>query len=418
MLLISLLSFACLATHLALQRSWANPGVIHGVIWLLVSLGYVALQGELNIVSGQTLFTLALGIAAFSMGIYAGGRLIGFDLTGGNTSSKHFPVPAIIVLVSAAGFAMMAGKAIQFVPFEPGMSLFGGSDSWYTQLRNDLIAHRQGSFGISSYVLNVSFAGAACLILYYRRLNNTRWLWPGILLALGFALLSTGRTYLVLLGCLVLGAAMPMRKRTWTTILLVSPLFIVAATWLGGRFELASSSVFWSSFAIHAKKYFVAAVGSFDYLVNADFPQTWGSMTFRTPVAVMRAIGLPIDVPALIQPWAPTRISVNVYTVFSPYYRDFGVIGVGIFMLLLGALHGWIFRQLKTGRPVIVVANALLYYALIMQFFQDQYFSLMSQWIQILGWTYIFDKLYPVPRIVLPLECPGPALPVGAVPPA
>jgi oligosaccharide repeat unit polymerase len=90
---------------------------------------------------------------------------------------------------------------------------------------------------------------------------------------------------------------------------------------------------------------------------------------------------------------------INVYTVFSPYYRDFGVVGVGLFLGVLGALHGWIFRQLKTGMPIIIVANALLFYALIMQFFQDQYFSLMSQWIQLLGWTYVFNKLQPLPSI-------------------
>ena len=68
-------------------------------------------------------------------------------------------------------------------------------------------------------------------------------------------------------------------------------------------------------------------------------------------------------------------------------------------MFLLGSLHGWVFRQLKAGLPIIVVANALLFYALLMQFFQDQYFSLMSQWIQILFWTYLFNKLQPLPLI-------------------
>jgi oligosaccharide repeat unit polymerase len=123
-------------------------------------------------------------------------------------------------------------------------------------------------------------------------------------------------------------------------------------------------------------------------------------MTFRTPLAVLRFLGAPVEVPEMIQPNVTfASYLINVYTVFSPYYRDFGVVGVGLFLGVLGALHGWIFRQLKTGMPIIIVANALLFYALIMQFFQDQYFSLMSQWIQLLGWTYVFNKLQPLPSI-------------------
>lgn len=395
MLLISLLAFACMAAHLAIQRNPGHPGVVHGAVWLLISLGYAVFQAELDLVKDQSLLVLAIGIVAFSIGIYAGGRPKGFSLAVQGISSRQFPVPVLIILVSMIGLAAMAAKAIQYVPLEPGMSLFGGVDSWYATLRNDLIARRSGSFGISSYVLNISFAGTAYLILYFRRVHKTPWVWLSIVLSLGFTLLSTGRTFFLLLGCLIIGSAMPVSWRNRKMLFLAAPLLVVIVfvllPWLGGRLSAASLEYL-------AKMYSFAPLSAFDYLVNSGSPTTAGSMTFRTPFAVLRALGVPVDVPELIQQYSPTRFPANVYTVFSPYFRDFGMIGVGLFMGILGGVHGRVFRQLKSGIPIIIVANSLLFYALLMQFFQDQYFSLMSQWIQILFWTYVFNTLRPLPQ--------------------
>ncbi|MCF8150203.1 MAG: oligosaccharide repeat unit polymerase [Sulfuritalea sp.] len=427
MLLISLLSFACLATHLAIQRNPGHPGVVHGAIWLLTSLGYVAFEAALDVVSAKTIVALIIGVLAFSIGTHLGGGFKGSAYARPELGRRFPYLPFVIVLVSALGFAMMWVKALEYVPFNPETPW----RVWYASLRSAAINQGKGSFGPAGYVLNFCFAGAVYLILYSRRERHTPWLWLCIAIALGFSLLSTGRTYILLFGCLIVGAAMPQRWRARVAILLLAPLLIVWVTWLSGRLELPSSSTFRSFFelqekvdsiasvggaggdlanfnlpsshtfrsspGLQAKMYSIAPLGAFDYLVNSNLPLTLGNMTFRTPLAVLRALGVPAEVPNLIQPYALSRVPVNVYTVFSPYYRDFGLIGVGFFMLLLGSLHGWVFRQIKTGSPMIVVGNALLFYALLMQFFQDQYFSLMSQWIQILGWTYIFNKLQPLP---------------------
>lgn len=429
MLLISLLSFACIAANFAIQRNPGHPGVVHGVVWLLISLGYAALGAELDVVSANTIIVLVIGILGFSIGIHIGGgfRMPAFARSEPDRRVSYFPF--VIVFVSALGFGMLCVKAFEYVPINSEMSW----RDWYASLRSAVISQGKGSFGPAGYTLNFCFAGVVYLILYSRRERHTQWLWLCIAIALGFSLLSTGRTYIVLLSCLIIGAAMPQRWRTRVAIFLLVPLIIVGATWLSGRLELPSSSTFRSFFelqrkvdsiapvsgvgeylgnlnlpssqtfqsspGLQAKMYSIAPLGAFDYLVNSNPPKTLGQMTFRTPLALLRALGIPVEVPDLIQPYALSRIPVNVYTVFSPYYRDFGFVGVGFFMLLLGSLHGWIFRHLNTGSPTIIVANALLFYALLMQFFQDQYFSLMSQWIQILGWTYAFNKIRPLPSL-------------------
>jgi len=404
MLMLSIAAFFCLAVHWARQRNFAHPGVVHGALWLVISLGYIFFQRELNYLTPQTLGALALGIVAFSIGIGTGDSFAPLKSHSPATIYR-VPLPAIIAVISAIGLVLVIFKAIEYVrPWAntytrpDGTIILLGPVSWLHLLRFELVAHHKGSLGIGSYVLNFCFAGAAYLILYFRRVRPTLWLWPALALALAFAFISTGRTFVLLLGCIVLGAAMPTSSHRKHMVVTAAALLAVGAffllPWLQGRFFLTDRA-----FVATALSYFLMPMAALDYLVTADLPATWGGLTFRTPLAVLRALGAPVAVPDLIQLFVKVPAEINVYTVFSPYYRDFGLVGVAIFMLLLGGLHGWIFRQLKTGMPIFIVANALLFYALLMQFFQDQYFSLMSQWIQILGWTYVFNKLQPLPGI-------------------
>lgn len=405
MTLLPVAAFVCLAVHLALKRNFVHPGVVHGALWLIISSGYIYFQSELNYLSPHVLTALILGIAAFSIGIGTGARFSPIK-SQKPVAIGRIPLPAIIAAISAIGLVMIIFQAIEYVrPWAntytrpDGTIVLVGPVSWLHLLRFELVAHQKGSLGIGSYVLNFCFAGAAYLLLHFRRVRPTLWLWPTLALALAFAVVSTGRTFILLLGCIVLGAAMPTDSRRKHMVLATAVLLAAGAffllPWMQGRFFLADRA-----FVTSALSYFLMPMAALDHLVAADLQATWGGLTFRTPFAVLRAIGVPVVVPDLVQPFVKVPAEINVYTVFSPYYRDFGLVGIATFMLLLGSLHGWVFRQLKTGAPIIIVANALLFYALIMQFFQDQYFSLMSQWIQILGWTYVFNKLQPLPGIL------------------
>lgn len=394
MLWISALSLVCLISHAVLQRNFSEPGIVHAGVWFIVSLAYTIFQVHLDVVSPATLLNLCVGIAMFSIGLHIGIRQ-NFLSRGAAKGQALLPqLPAVIVLISAAGLTAMAWKALQYVPIQPGMQWFGASGSWYGMLRDVLIAQHGGSYGIASYSLSLCFAGVAYLIIDYRRGGGSQWLWPVLVIALGFALLATGRTFLLLLICMVLGALLPGARVRKSFLILLFPVVVslvfLPIAFLGGRFSMETLSE-------SIMRYSLAPISAYDYLVNAGMISTDGAMTFRTLFAVLKTLGFPVvQVPDLVQPWAPTRIPGNVYTVFSPYYRDFGLVGVLGFMGMLGVVHGWMFRHLRTGRPVIIVANAILFYALLMQFFQDQYFSLLSQWVQIIFWVYLFNRLRPI----------------------
>jgi len=394
---VSILSVVLLVIHLYQWKGIASPiGIFHSLLWLGVSLSYAIWQADLEVISTKTLWIIGIGIAMFSGGFLAGIQLKPLPakfLHPEGVFTRMVPLPTIIVAVSVIGLASMLHQALALVSIDTSSSLVG-SGSWYARLRLVLVSEKAGSYGLASYVLNFSFVGSAYLAYMSRIGKSSRMLGPSILLSLGFCFLATGRTYLILFGCLMLAAVGPSRQNKRIVLLITAMATLVAVTWVGGRFNQASVGAFLASMEHHAKLYFVAPVAALNYLINLDLPSTGGGYTFRTLLAVLKAMGMGLEVPDLIQPYPNVKLSANVYTVFSPYYRDFGVAGVALLMALLGLLHGWILIQINQQRSfLLIVASGILCYALLMQFFQDQYFSLLSQWIQLIGWAYVFSLL-------------------------
>ena len=57
--------------------------------------------------------------------------------------------------------------------------------------------------------------------------------------------------------------------------------------------------------------------------------------------------------------------------------------GLLFFFALFGRMHGSLYLRAKLGDPRCVVLYGLSVYPLLMQFFQDQYLSLLTTWVQL-----------------------------------
>lgn len=103
---------------------------------------------------------------------------------------------------------------------------------------------------------------------------------------------------------------------------------------------------------------------------------------------------------------------VNVYTVYNPYIRDFGwMYALGwIFIFLFVHSNAYFKLRPASNNYFSKIIYSLLFFPLIMVFFNDQYISLLSTWIQLLlmtGSVYfifwckakgIFFYLFPIKR--------------------
>lgn len=391
---ISVLSAVLIVLQLYLSKTRMHSiGIIHSIVWLGVSVAYAIWQADLEVVTENTLWVMVVGIFMFSLGTLLGLRMessIAKSLCPEGLFNSSYLVPYVIVIVSLMGLGAMVYQALELLPLNTSNSLMG-DDSWYARLRPTLVSEKKGSYGLASYVLNFSLVGTAYLAYLCRFGRESKLLWPSVFITLGLCFLTTGRTYLVLFGCLIFVANAPIRRRNQLGMLVSAFIGILVVTWIAGRINQAPTDELLASWQNHAKLYFVAPVAALNYLVDSGQPQTWGANTFRTMFAIMKAVGIEVNVPELVQPYPPVKLSANVYTVFSPYYRDFGFWGVAFFMALLGITHGWVAKQLDHKSFLLTVISGILLYALLMQFFQDQYFSLLSQWGQMIIWAFVFS---------------------------
>jgi oligosaccharide repeat unit polymerase len=128
--------------------------------------------------------------------------------------------------------------------------------------------------------------------------------------------------------------------------------------------------------------YLLGSLSAMDQLMNQPLVFDWGVNTFRSFLAVGQALGLDVSVPTLVKPYVYIPQPTNVYTVFLPYWQDLGWTGVFLAMAVLGWAHAALQSAALSRRdPRLMVLASLAMYPLLMQFFQDQYFSLLTTWV-------------------------------------
>lgn len=377
---IVLLCLACAAVHRFGRRAaFTDIGVLHALAWLVASGSYLAFASELIEPGTKALLTVALGIVSFSAGSFVAARWTPQPAaTSFNLSTTG---AALLTAVTAIGFAAVLYQAMRLVPWS-------GQAAWLSAVRGAATGPA-GGFGFAGYLANAAFAAAFVAVLLAHGRGGKGLAVVAALLALGCAILLTGRTFILLMAVLLF-VALASRTRDIRGPLLglgiAAIALLVLITVLQARSATGAGSVL-AGLRYEWLHYVPVGLAAFAAEVARAEPLQWGAHTFRTGFAVMRALGADVPVASLVRPYIPVPMLTNVYTAFSPYYADFGPVGVGAALGLFGAASGAAQTRARSGHPATLMIHAILLYALIMQFFQDQYASLASQWVQLVVLT-------------------------------
>lgn len=390
-----LFALVCLAIFLVeyFRGASGSPAQLNSCVWFFVSCVHFALVERVDALSWAAVGVMALGVFSFWLGarIAFGFRLNFSDFNREGKFSAAFVFLVFIFVI--VGLVGTVSKALDYAPYHSGAAIFGSGGSWYGDLRENLILYHKGSFGFWGYFLNISYVVTVFFIISIRSRADCLLATFFFLISLGYAFIATGRTFLILLlvvsltallarGVIKFGSAIGFLLAATAAVFFISPL-------LSGRVGM--------SFIDYFLLYIGAGASNFDWGINGIFECcSYGEIVFRSIFAILSKAGFDFRVVDLIQPVADTRLGGNVYTVFMPYYRDFGVVGVVIFMTFIGCFHSYVDRLSRLGNPLAVLVNGILYYALLMQFFQDQYFSLLSQWVQMIFWMSLLLWIRPI----------------------
>lgn len=133
---------------------------------------------------------------------------------------------------------------------------------------------------------------------------------------------------------------------------------------------------------------------TFEKWASSNVEFIHGENTFRFFKAIFLALGYDIDVQKLTNPFIniADNLNSNVYTFYYFYAVDFGLSYALIIQFFVGMLHGILYKKMTNKRPLWVYMFSISIYPLIMQFFQDQYISLTSTWIQYIFYGLILFK--------------------------
>jgi len=142
--------------------------------------------------------------------------------------------------------------------------------------------------------------------------------------------------------------------------------------------------------------YFSTSTLAFVEWINLPNEYLYGSNTFRFFAEVLNQLGYNVDVSKSVQSYVFVYGDLtNVYTVLHYYASDFGLLYAFFIQILLGVIYGYLYKKILLSRQTdifYIALLSLLYFPLINQFFDDKYFSILSTWIQLIFWLWLFTS--------------------------
>jgi oligosaccharide repeat unit polymerase len=377
------------ALQLARRRRLAEPTVILCVVWGVVLL----LHGVAEVLRPATigpLSTMALAVVSscvllFCIGDELAVRFLRARERAGREAVEIHPwVERFSLVIPWLALPAMAVAAVEIA---------GGMEHWpFLRALRWQLSEGQKTYGPLAYLVPVTVF--CCWLQLYRmeRRSGDRAAMVGFIVSLmatvPVLVLMTGRTHLALIFVFLVNFRHVGGRSVARMAVAFVVVFVVVYAGLSVSFHkggspdapVADNVASVSSFAAW---YAIGPIRAFDHALHHPEPALRKGRTTRFFQAVSHRLGLSRQPPpALIQPEVAVPFRTNVYTIFATYLTDFGMPLMLVFFGVLGACHQWLFLVARSGALWARYGNALMSYPLVMSFFQDQYLSLLSTWLQ------------------------------------
>lgn len=377
---LSLALLALSVTTARLRRDAIHPSVLVTALWgTLLSL-FQALPHSMTPISLSTTLLVVVGAVFFWFGCLLTPTPSTLPL--GQVRWEATLLRPVLFWVAVAGLPLYCLRALEVAESA------NISEIWFVNLRIAL-SFDEGDFltyGPLAYLLPLAFTSTLIELAASRAVLFERRGWLAFASSVVYAVLSTGRTFLLLL-LLAVGFMLLVQRRVSLGRFLFFGLFGIALVFfgIGALANKIAVDVVESvnltpldSLAL----YVFSPLSALDVALNANRALDWGLNIFRSPLAVLKVLGFDVVVVPLVKEYVDVPLPTNVYTFFLPYVHDFGIPGVLAALVALGTSHTVLYEKARGGDPRLVMACALSVYPLTMQFFQDQYLSLLTTWVQ------------------------------------
>jgi len=397
--ILLLLAFVGILISKVLVKGSGNPFQIYFGVWFSIFVIYALTKDSWIQLPFNVYLMLIVNIVIWMLGL-----LIYTNLLSDHKITNYFDqrnrlrfnarLLNLLILASLAASPFVLMTALKLAGGESLLTVEG-----YTALRRSLVSG--SGYGVLAYFVPLSFVlSSIVLFRIFRREATLFEILTAIPLSIFYAYTATGRGFFLMLAVMTVSPLVIYRYLRVSGLILVALIFLslfILISYLTskGIQQGVSVSGNYTSFVLSLRSYTVAPLLAFGVMIDNINTYSYGAHVFRIIYAAMNAIGFDYNIVPLVKGYVRVPDLTNVYTVYDPYFRDFGVIGVHVFTLIIMSFHLVLYRFfLIKGGWVAFYYGATLF-PLIMQFFQDMYFSLMSMWIQICIWYYILVKTSP-----------------------
>lgn len=389
------------------HRDVLYPPVLHGIIWSSVVILYLVSSGLFFIpLSLQLYFLIISGLVMFSVG----SLMVTFKCRPANNFvASEVAIKENMFLKAIFWLPILGLPFYLYKAYSLGIS--GPLDNhFFYNLRFFLSASRyRESYGLLAYLgtLSIVSAGLQFLVAFQNQKKSR------VLIAIGVAavytVFSTGRTSVFMfliffVGLLVITRQLSIVKGflLFAVTGLVVFVTIGALTFKGVRM---GSGLFENALSMldNMRAYLLSSLPAFDIYMHSNIPIGYGENMLRFLFVILNKLGLDVSPVLLAQQFVAVPVLTNVYTIYQPYYADFSIFGALLIQFFLGLWHGFLYLKARLNKPLYIILYALFLYPLFMQFFQDQYFNLLSTWMQcfIVLFLYFFISAPQGPRGVV-----------------
>lgn len=384
-----------------MKKRIMHPAVLFSLLWFIILLLHFSfsftLLDELFPISISTYLIFFIGVLSFSFGSF-----IQTVIRQKKESSKN-QIKVIADIsenkISLTLRFILLAIIIIGLPFyiQAAYRVFIASnlDNFFVGLRTEL-SYGDEDIGPLKYLVSFSFTVFALnLYVFFKEKNkiNTILLIVNFLITLTYAIFTTGRGLFFMSLTLYIGMAYLFDTSfSIKKILRLMVVFLILFMGIGilygkGGDTESSASENIKPAAQTTALYLVTSLDALDLETSHQLKINYAgnnSLRFFTKIGEQLNLIPNLKASELVQEFVFVPYPTNVYTFYSPYIKDFGKFYAWFMIALFGFLHTFLYNKaLATKNIRYSLYYSFMLFPLLMSFFQDQYLSLFSTWLQI-----------------------------------
>lgn len=393
--------YAALMVHLILvwinyyiSKSFLYPPTVFVTLWSVALLFLILVGDFFYPLSGAALLIFVGGSIAFTLG----GVLSNFyrckvssSINRRSKRMKKFLDYSLVFMVIIFPFYIIRLRELS--------ALSGIGDFWVglrvqtsTGLKDEI------GFGIFAYIgayANfVTLAAFSEMMKSYYSKQKTMFL---IIFVFAYNIISAARSGVMVLLLSMVCVYILHRgfklKSAFIAVVVFVLLFSIPAVMLEkGTSKESSFSENVTSFRESLQIYALSGLVAFDQAISHPGQVSSNNRSFMFFLNVLKAVGFDVKIESSNLDYITTPSLTNVYSIYFPYYFDFGFGGVVLIMVALGFILSIFYRFAILGANEFIFMYSLSFSFLLLSLFTEAFLTSLSYWIQAIVFAFIFFK--------------------------